>query len=109
MPTYLLFDEFLLLFSLDEEFVNFNKLNMIYANSVDAFNSSHKKFNHSFIDEKQQELLIDIALMRLNRPNPFKSNLQLEFDISQCPSHNDQDWIHWPIKGRLKDFLILFT
>ena len=85
---------------LGDAFINMNRLSLLYANSMDCFNLSHKKFLHKFINEEEQQVIIDAAVRRLNKPNPLDSNLRLQFDISHCPPKNTTEWEKWMIKGK---------
>ena len=53
---------------------------------------------HKFVNHEQQELLIEKAIRRLNRPNPLDSGLRFQFPITSCPSKSDPGWKHFEIQ-----------
>ena len=72
----------------DAEYASMNKMTLLYANSVDAFNLSHKKFNN-LADEELQRTIIQLALRRLNCPNPLDSgDASLRFFINHVKETN---------------------
>ena len=82
---------------MDPKFADMHKLTLLYGNSISLYNESHKKFLHCFADAKLQEKIVDLAVQRLNCPNPLAEDLDWQFDISTCPNEADPDWTNWPI------------
>ena len=67
---------------MDPKFADMHKLTLLYGNSISLYNESHKKFLHCFADAKLQEKIVDLAVQRLNCPNPLAEDLDWQFDIS---------------------------
>ena len=65
----------------------------------DSFNATHRKFNLKFLGAEDQEKLVDMVMLRLNKGNPLDSeNVEFQFNISRVPSIKNTQYYHVPLK-----------
>ena len=55
------------------------------------------KFDLTYADEKEQELMAQLFHKRLNLVNPLHCGLDFGIDISKCPKEGDEDWLSFAL------------
>ena len=81
---------------LNEQIARVSKIEILFGNTVGAFDLSHRLFNIVYADQDQQRQLARMVKKRLNVFNPWiLPDVEFEFDIERCPTQHPNGWTVW--------------
>ena len=85
-------DKMIQQFGLPEEYKSISKHAVLYGNSVDIYNQSHKKFDISFLEPEEQVEAAMVFMHRLNMWSVFQDP-DGGFEEEFCPTREQNGWV----------------
>ena len=90
-------------FGLPEEYKSLSKHSIIYGNSIDIFNQSHKKFDLKYLETPEGEVEAAMVFMhRLNMWSVFQDP-DGGFEEEFCPTREQNGWVMYTLDQLTND------